>query len=448
MGQQSAGKGLTKGLGYVKNPSMGEGSRPKIYTVSELTAEIKGLLEEAFPGIWLEGEISNFRQHHSSGHMYFTLKDPESQIRAVMFRYVNRSLKFMPQDGLQVLVYGSVGLYETRGEYQFYVEAMEPKGLGALQLAFQQLKEKLEKEGLFDPSHKKPIPLLPERIGIITSPTGAAIRDILNVLSRRFANINLLIYPVSVQGEQAAPEIVAALEELNRRGGLDVIILARGGGSIEDLWAFNEEVVARAIFQSKIPVISAIGHEVDFTIADFVADLRAPTPSAAAELVISRKDELVQRLDDLSARMTMTIQRKLETLGERLHGLKRHLDLLSPREVIHLHRERTTELWKRLSAWVIHRLAILQGELKATAGKLESLSPLAVLARGYSICRKLPSLEVVREASSVKVGQMVAVRLYHGELICGVKDTRDAQGNQVANSKKQPGSDRNLTFNF
>ncbi|MFN3477197.1 MAG: exodeoxyribonuclease VII large subunit [Candidatus Methylomirabilales bacterium] len=421
---------------------MAKDREPKIYTVSELTAEIKAVLEDGFPGIWLEGEISNFRQHHNSGHMYFTLKDEESQIRAVMFRYANRSLRFTPQDGLHVLAYGSISLYELRGEYQFYVEAMEPKGVGALQLAFQQLKERLEKEGLFDPAHKKPIPFLPERIGIITSPTGAAIRDILHVLSRRFAAVDVLIYPVSVQGAEAPPQIVEALDALNRRGGLDVLILARGGGSIEDLWAFNEEAVARAIYRSKIPVISAIGHEIDFTIADFVADLRAPTPSAAAELVISRKEELSQRLDDLTARMVSTLRARLDAFAERLKGLTRHLDLLSPGERIRRERGRLLELWGRLSLTVAHRLALLRGELKGIAGKLDSLSPLAVLGRGYSICRRLPSLEVLRDASLVKPGEEVAVRLQRGELICGVKGAGEKTGSRRSKTGE------NLAFEF
>src|ERR1700675_233442 len=242
---------------------------PKIYTVSDLTSEIRVLLEDSFPGVWVEGEVSNVH-HHSSGHLYFTLKDQESQIRGVMFRMQNRNLRFKPQDGLAVLIYGVLSVYERRGDYQVVVEYMEPKGLGALQLAFEQLKKKLQAEGLFDEARKRPIPMLPRRIGVITSPTGAAIRDILQVLRRRFAGVDVLIYPVTVQGDEAAPEIVDAVRELNRRGGLDVLIVARGGGSIEDLWAFNEESVARAIADSKIPVISAVGHEVDYTIADFV----------------------------------------------------------------------------------------------------------------------------------------------------------------------------------
>jgi len=371
----------------------------------------------------VEGEVSNFH-HHSSGHIYFTLKDQESQIRVVMFRTQNRQLRFRPQDGLAVLVYGEVGVYERRGEYQLVVEYMEPKGLGALQLAFEQLKAKLQAEGLFDEARKRPIPMLPRRIGVITSPVGAAIRDILHVLRRRFAGVDVLIYPVTVQGDQAPPEIVDALRELNRRGGLDVLILARGGGSIEDLWAFNEEMVARAIADSKIPVISAVGHEVDYTIADFVADLRAPTPSAAAELVIARKDELAQRLDDLQLRMTGVVRSRLHALGVRMAALDRHLRLLNPIERIRLQRRHLTELWKDLTGWADRRLVVLSGQLGALAGKLDSLSPLAILSRGYSICLRLPGHEIVKESASVVAGDEVEVRLHRGSLRCDVREVR------------------------
>jgi len=394
---------------------------PKIYTVSDLTGEIRALLEDSFSGIWVEAEVSNFH-HHSSGHLYFTLKDQESQIRAVMFRMQNRHLRFKPQDGLAVLVYGELSVYERRGEYQVVVEYMEPKGLGALQLAFEQLKEKLHAEGLFDEARKRPIPMLPRRVGVITSPTGAAIRDILHVLRRRFAGVDVLIYPVTVQGDQAAPEIVDAIRELNRRGGLDVLILARGGGSIEDLWAFNEEIVARAIADSKIPVISAVGHEVDYTIADFVADLRAPTPSAAAELVIAKKDELTQRLDDLEARMTGAVRSRLHGLKMRMAGLDRHLRLLNPMERIRMQRHRLTELRKDLTGWADRRLMVLAGQLGATAGKLDSLSPLAILGRGYSICLRLPGHEIVKESAALDVGDEVEVRLHRGRLRCGVRE--------------------------
>lgn len=404
---------------------------PKIYSVSDLTAEIRALLEDSFSGIWVQGELSNFHQH-SSGHMYFSLKDEESQVRMVMFRMQNRQLRFQPKDGLAVLVYGELSVYERRGDYQIVAEYMEPKGLGALQLAFEQLKEKLRAEGLFDDARKRPIPLLPKRIGVITSPTGAAIRDILHVLQRRFAGVDVLIYPVAVQGDQAAPKIVEALAELSRRGGLDVVIVARGGGSIEDLQAFNEEAVARAIAASRIPVISAVGHEVDYTIADFVADLRAPTPSAAAELVIAKRDELAQRLDDLHARMTGVVRSRLHGLRVRMSGLDRHVRLLNPVERVRVQRRRLTELLKDLTGVTDRRLMALHSELKAIVGKLDSLSPLAILSRGYSICLRLPGREIVKDSSAVVAGDLVEVRLHHGRLRCDVREIQAESGPELS----------------
>jgi len=396
---------------------------PRIYSVSELTAELKALLENTFTGVWVEGEISNFK-HHTSGHMYFTLKDDRGQLRAVMFRGSNRGLQFRPEDGLAVIVFGNVTIYEPRGEYQVYVEYMEPKGLGALQLAFEQLKTRLETEGLFDPARKRPIPLLPKKIGIVTSPSGAAIRDILQIIHRRFANVQVLIFPVRVQGEGAAAEIVEGVECLNKRGDLDVLIVARGGGSIEDLWAFNEEVVARAIYVSQTPVISAVGHETDFTIADFVADVRAPTPSAAAELVISRKAELSQRVDDLFSRLVSHMRYRAERSGERLRSLERHLRLLSPLERVKRQRERLRDGALALQSSMSHRLALWRGDLRTAAARLDSLSPLAILARGYSVCRRLPDLSILTRAASVAEGGRVEVLLHQGGLICRVEERR------------------------
>ena len=396
---------------------------PRIYSVSELTAELKALLENTFTGVWVEGEISNFK-HHTSGHMYFTLKDERGQLRAVMFRGSNRGLQFRPEDGLAVIVFGNVTIYEPRGEYQVYVEYMEPKGLGALQLAFEQLKTRLEAEGLFDPARKRPIPLLPKKIGVVTSPSGAAIRDILQIIHRRFANVQVLIFPVRVQGEGAAAEIVEGVEFLNKRGDLDVLIVARGGGSIEDLWAFNEEVVARAIYASQTPVISAVGHETDFTIADFVADVRAPTPSAAAELVISRKAELSQRVDDLFSRLVSHMRYRAERSGERLRSLERHLRLLSPLERVKGQRERLRDGALALQSSMSHRLALWRGELRTAAARLDSLSPLAILARGYSVCRRLPDLSILTRAASIAEGERVEVLLHQGGLICRVEEQR------------------------
>ncbi len=282
-----------KGLpGGVKRLSMKNvGTEKRIYTVSEITKNIQVILEQAFPGVWIEGEISNFVLH-SSGHMYFSIRDANAVLKCAMFRRANARLKFKPKNGMKIICMGAISVYKARGDYQLIVEEIEPKGIGALQLQFQQLKEKLIREGLFDQSHKVPIPFLPTRIGVVTSPTGAAIRDILNVARRRFSNVEIIINPVKVQGIGAKEEISTAINLFDELKNIDVMIVGRGGGSLEDLWPFNEEVVARAIYSSKVPIISAVGHEVDWTIADFVADFRAPTPSAAAELVIPRKEDL------------------------------------------------------------------------------------------------------------------------------------------------------------
>jgi exodeoxyribonuclease VII large subunit len=377
-------------------------------------------LEDGFSTIWVEGELSNFK-HHTSGHMYFTLKDAQAQIRGVMFRGHNRLLRFQPADGLSVLVNGTVTVYERRGEYQINVEFMEPKGLGALQLAFEQLKAKLEAEGLFDEARKRPLPLLPGKIGIITSPTGAVIRDMLAILRRRFPGLEVLIHPVAVQGGGAAAEIAMALERLGGRADLDVLIVARGGGSLEDLWAFNEEAVARAIAASPIPVISAVGHETDVTIADFVADLRAPTPSAAAELVVARRDELRLRVDELTARALAALQHAVAIRRGRVDMLRRHLSLVSPLTQLARQAERLHGLRRRLESWWTLFHTMRAERLARGAGKLESLSPLAVLGRGYSICFALPERRVLKTAVGVAPGAPVAVRLDQGELDCVVR---------------------------
>jgi exodeoxyribonuclease VII large subunit len=438
-----------------------------IYTVSQLTAEIKTILERNFEHLWVEGEISNLRLP-GSGHLYFTLKDESAQLRAVMFRLQNRLLKFEPEDGLQVICYGRLTVYELRGEYQIVLDHMEPKGLGALQLAFEQLKERLAKEGLFDPAHKKPLPHLPQRIGIVTSPTGAAIRDILQIIERRFANVHILLYPVRVQGVGAAQEIAQAIDELNRWPGMDVMIVGRGGGSLEDLWAFNEEAVARAIFRSKIPIISAVGHEVDFTIADFVADLRAPTPSAAAELVVRNKVELIQLLESLGSRLhhagrtvlenrqerlsslihrlvdprrrLSDVRLRLDDLGLRLansmrQSLSRKQDRLKSRAdgLIHLypgrrvteHAHRVSQLSRQMAVALRTRLRLLRQRTEGCQGKLQTLSPLAVLERGYSIARLLPSRKVIRRASDLKMASRVNVKVHRGEFVARVEEIKE-----------------------
>src|SRR5271156_6864917 len=305
----------------------------RVWKVSELTDQISALLERAFTDVWVEGEVSNCRAA-PSGHLYFTLKDTEAQIRCVCFRDQLRGIKFCPEDGLHITVRGSVAVYEVRGEYQIYVTNIEPVGLGALQLAFEQLKKKLQEEGLFDESRKKPLPVLPRCIGVVTSPTGAAIRDILRVLKRRFPNAKVSLYPVKVQGAGAAAEIVEALRYFNRARFSDVIIVARGGGSLEDLWAFNEEVVARAIAASEIPVITGIGHEADFTIADFVADLRAPTPSAAAELITAAQHRIEERVLALEHRVHRPPRFHLLHARQRLARLSTDAILLRLRDAV------------------------------------------------------------------------------------------------------------------
>lgn len=368
----------------------------KIYKVSELNFELKKLLEGNYPDIWVEGEISNFH-HHSSGHMYFDLKDENSKIKSVMFLGDNRNLKFMPEDGMKVLTRGGVTLYLRKGEYQIVVRYIEPKGKGALLIAFEQLKKKLKAEGLFDIKYKKPIPFLPSRIGVVTSLGSAVLHDIKNVLNRRFENHHLIISPSSVEGESASTEICRAIENLNQYGKVDVIILARGGGSLEALWAFNTEEVARAVFSSEIPIISAVGHETDFTISDFVADLRAPTPSAAAEMVMPEKSELLNQIYSYITRLKTSLPRvttNLKNQANYLYG----------------------DLQKAISVIINER----KSSFKNLSEKLNTLSPLAILSRGYSVCYMVPEKTIVRSSDDVKIGQQVDILLFKGDIVCKV----------------------------
>lgn len=362
-----------------------------IYKVSELTSNIKIILEDSFPAVWVEGEISNFRNPSSSGHFYFTLKDERSELKCAFFRRNNEKIKFSIKDGMHVICSGRVGVYEKRGEYQLSVMGMEPKGIGALQLAFEQLKERLFKEGLFDESRKRPIPLVPNRIGVVTSPTGAAIRDVLHVLKKRFSNVEVIINPVKVQGDGAKEEIAAAIKDFNTLNNVDVMIVGRGGGSIEDLWAFNEEMVVRAIYDSKIPVISAVGHEIDWTISDFVADLRAPTPSVAAELVIAKKSELIERLDDIEEKIS-----------------------LFPFDIIKEHEQRLDEIEEGLTLRFKHYIELKVENFRLISEKIEVLSPLAILGRGYSISFKLPGSEIIKDVKSIKKGDLIETRVLKG----------------------------------
>ena len=438
----------------------------KIYTVLEITSEIKRALEK-FGILWIQGEISNFK-HHSSGHMYFSLKDDRAQIKAAFFRNNNCLLKFRPEDGLEVLVRGRLSAYEPRGDYQVIVEYMEPRGLGSLQLAFEQLKEKLRKEGFFDEAHKVPLPLLPRKIGVVTSPTGAAIQDMLRILKRRNASLHILIFPARVQGAGAAEEIASGVRYFNTRDDIDVVIVGRGGGSIEDLWAFNEEIVARAIYSSDVPVISAVGHEVDFTIADFVADLRAPTPSAAAEMVSGAREELLSTVQSLSGRLSQSARLFLERRRSALERLARsrafnatpnmirdleqrfdeaalrmqqavtrfatslrhservmlaRLAGIDLRLLIRSKSERLSRSRQLLNANLRAGLQRQRARLELAAGRLNALSPLAILARGYAICRDARGV-LVRYAGSVTAGDGVRVTLAKGELDCRVEGVR------------------------
>lgn len=407
----------------------------KVYGVTEITRQVKGILEHSFGEVWIEGEISNLSRP-ASGHIYFTLKDANAQIGAVMFRGNQASLRFKPVDGMLVQACGGISVYEKSGKYQIIVRQMEEAGKGSLQAAFEALKKKLQAEGLFEAARKKPLPLLPRHIGIVTSPSGAAIRDILKVLGRRYPNLHILIAPVKVQGKGAAEEIAEAIGYLNRIGGLDVMIVGRGGGSIEDLWCFNEEIVARAIAASRIPIISAVGHEIDFTISDFVADVRAPTPSAAAEQVVGQKEMLEQQMEDFGRRLARPLREAILELHNRVLAAGRRLAFNDPRNMAQRHRQLMSEFRMRM----VHSL---RGHLRETqqrvddAGlrnshamraavdeshqavrrieaQLRALSPLAVLVRGYSITRG-ESGEVLRSTDGLKKGRRVTTRLAKGQ---------------------------------
>lgn len=398
-----------------------------IYTISEVTQNIREILESTFGEVWLEGEISNFTKH-SSGHIYFSLKDAGAVLACAFFRSANQGLKFQIKEGMNVVCFGKISVYDKRGQYQLYVEKIEPKGIGALQMAFEQLKAKLQKEGLFDEARKRPIPYLPTCIGVVTSPTGAAIRDILNVVKRRFQNVEVILNPVRVQGEGAEEEIAQAIEEFNVFNSempadrhIDVLIVGRGGGSLEDLWSFNEEVVARAIFKSKIPIISAVGHEVDWTIADFVADKRAPTPSAAAEMVIPRKEDLLIRLEELSGRLDGSMIDKITLLSGELKTLSESYILKQPINIIEQYQQRIDDIAKNIEMRTGHMLDIRNAAFATVCAKLDMLSPFKVLSRGYSITTAAGSGKVIKDAAHLKKGDEVSTRLEKGEFVSKVQ---------------------------
>ncbi len=406
----------------------------KIYRVAELTRLIKTILEDEVGEIWVEGEVSNFRQP-ASGHWYFTLKDESAQLTAVMFRGNQRGVRFHPKDGMLLRANGLVSVYEKSGQYQMIVRSLEVAGQGALQAAFEALKRKLAAEGLFDPERKKPLPLLPRHIGVVTSPTGAAIRDILNILTRRFYNLHVVVAGVRVQGPGAAEEIAAALDDFNRRGDMDVLIVGRGGGSLEDLWCFNEEVVARAIARSTIPVVSAVGHEIDFTISDFVADLRAPTPSAAAELVVGRKADFEGQLQECSRRLRRALSQQLADLKHRFLAAGRSYVFREPRHLVRRVLERIERLRaqmqrqaenslrqeqqlvdelngrlaRHMQSWS-HAQSMALARLEA---QLKGINPLAVLERGYSITFK-PDGSVIKAANQARPGDRITTRVAAG----------------------------------
>jgi exodeoxyribonuclease VII large subunit len=440
----------------------------RILSVTELTGKIRDLFNRNFTDVWVEGEISNCREAQS-GHIYCTLKDDRAQVRCVCFKNQLRLMKFRPEDGLHVTVRGSISVYEARGEYQIYVENIEPVGLGALQLAFDQLKKRLEAEGLFAAERKKPLPVLPRCIGLITSPSGAAVRDVVRILRRRFHNVHVTLYPVRVQGEGAAAEIVRALQFFNRKQTVDVVILARGGGSLEDLWPFNEEALARAIAASAIPVISGVGHETDFTIADFVADVRASTPSAAAELVVQTRREFDKHIVELRGALAEQMRYRVLVLSRRVHEFAGRRGFRRPLDLLRQQRQRADEMTARLArglhasleqsrkrfnaahlrivsfdfrmkiAALRLRLEKRAIELAARAERLlrakrermdrlrlqlEERSPLRVLERGYAIATDAAG-NVLRDATQVALGDTIAVQLHHGRLTTEIKEKNE-----------------------
>jgi exodeoxyribonuclease VII large subunit len=431
------------------------GTKRQIYTVSQVVQDIKLVLESSFPEVWVEGEISNFGS--KDGHFYFVLKDAQGILPAVMFSRANKDVKFKLENGQKVLCFGKVSAYAPYGKYQIIVEKVEPKGIGSLQLALEQLKARLEKEGLFAPEHKRPLPYLPAKIAVVTSASGAAIKDILKVLDRRFSDVSIVIRPAQVQGEAAKDDIAEAIKELNeyneklsKAEKIEVMIVGRGGGSIEDLWAFNEEIVAKAIYASKIPVISAVGHERDVSISDLVADVRAATPSVAAELVLPQKEELRGRIDELremlwgafgdivsnSAEGLNNLMRHLRANAERalergehkMNTLKHRLIAANPSSRIEQHKTRLMDLARQIFVRTEHFLKLRQASFNTCAEKLSSLSPLNILSRGYSITFRIADAAVVKEAGILKPGDPIKTRLHKGEIVSKVTEVIENGG--------------------
>lgn len=383
------------------------------YTVSELTRRIKQVLETGFASVVVVGEISNLK-HHTSGHVYFTLKDETSQLSAVLWRSRVQNLPLMPRDGMKVIVTGRITVYEVRGTYQIDVASIKPLGAGELQMAFERLKEKLSAEGLFDGSRKKPLPQYPERIGIVTSKTGAVLQDMMHVFGRRFPALTILLVPVRVQGAGAAEEVAQGVRDLNAFGNVDVIIVARGGGSLEDLWAFNEEVVARAIAASRIPVVSAVGHEVDFTIADFVADLRAPTPSAAAEIVVRDRAAILEILRDFAYTMHESLASRLKQHREHIGYLLKSHAFNRPIDLLHSHSQHIDELTRSMGAFVSHRYALSASQVRGIGQRLAALDPTLTLKRGYAVIWK--NGKIIGTAAHLHTDDDVTISLHDGDV--------------------------------
>lgn len=391
-----------------------------VLTVSQLNRYIKSIIEQDFnlQTVFVSGEISNFKRHYASGHLYMTIKDGQSQIKAVMFRSAADRLKFQPEDSMSVIIKGRVSVFERDGQYQLYIDDMQPDGAGALGVAFEQLKKKLAAEGLFDGKRKKPIPEFPERVGVITSDTGAAVRDIINVISRRCPITEIVLCPVAVQGQYAAGQIRNAIELFNLKKAADVLIVGRGGGSVEDLWAFNEEIVARAVAASEIPVISAVGHETDFTICDFAADLRAPTPSAAAELAVPDTQSLLERLNGSKYRMRTAVESRMKNSLSALRFAESRLKNLSPASYVENLSVRFDKASMAMDAAVAKRFEEKKAHFGKTCAKLEALSPLKILSRGYGIATKNGA--VITDADSVEINDNIEVKLGKGALECRV----------------------------
>ncbi len=441
-----------------KKIAIADATAPKIWTVSELTRQIRGTLEQTFGTVWVEGEISNFKRA-DSGHCYFTIKDAGAQLTAVMFRGEAADLTFAPSDGLQIVALGDISVYEPRGQYQIICRRLLPKGLGALQAQFEALKKKLNAEGLFDPARKKTIPPFPEHIGIVTSPTGAAIRDILSVINRRYPNVHIVISPVRVQGSGAAEEIASAIDELNTHHAqhtltLDVLIITRGGGSLEDLWPFNEEIVARAIARSNIPTISAVGHEIDFTIADFVADLRAPTPSAAAELVVKARLELLETVGHLRERLGRGLKHEFAELRRRLEAAAGSYVFREPKNLVARYRQQFDHAREQLAAFTENRLSVERQSVKAFGERLRALKPEMLLAHTVRSLSDLKTrstrsarftLQRKRERCDQLAKRLDALS-HKATLRRGYSITRTADGKLIKSVKSVKGGDKIRTM--